>query len=401
MTWFGATTAISAIESGSPAARMATRGFPSIFEAWNPVENLDTGASGNVVPLASVESPLDSMARHDLVFVVWNGLGLRSEERSVLTTHFAEDSVRNALATRATLLARNPHIILLASLTYRNANIERSGIPEDSPFWKRDAAGQRISTAGIAKAGQQYFLDFARPDLQEAVAAQCRALIMTGVFDGCMMDWWGERIATDPVDPNGDHRVELIKRIRSAIGDDAILIGNTNDRIPEATAPYLNGMFMEGFGARYFSDWKKAASDLIWAQTHLKRPVITALEGWYLTTGRNDFARMREITTLALTHSNGYALFADPNSPTTTNHAHDWYPFWDKSLGRPQQSIGQSGPSGSFRREFERGTVIFNPPNNAAVHVHFKDIRKSAATGQSGRDFEVQAEDGDIFVREP
>lgn len=53
------------------------------------------------------------------------------------------------------------------------------------------------------------------------------------------------------------------------------------------------------------------------------------------TTGRNDFALMRMVTTLSLVFSNGYTLFSDPNSLPTPDHAHDWYPFWDKSLGKP------------------------------------------------------------------
>ena len=47
---------------------------------------------------------------------------------------------------------------------------------------------------------------------------------------------------------------------------------------------------------------------------------------------------MRATTTLALTHGDGYCLFSDPNPLPTPDHMHNWYPFWNKSLGRPLRS---------------------------------------------------------------
>jgi hypothetical protein len=350
------------------------------------------------VPLASVESADATLARHDLAFLVWNGLGLKAPERNLLATEFTPESVQAARKRRAHLLALNPHMVVLASLVYRNAN-DKSGIPEDSPWWKRDASGQRTPLPGHNPFGQQYWLDFAKPDFQALVARQCKALIDSGVFDGCMLDWWSDHLSGEPIDPNGVHRLELVKTIRAAIGDGGLLIANTNDEEPEWTAAYLNGMFMEGYGAKYFLDWRKAAADLVWARGHLRQPAFTLLEGWYQGTNRGDLARMRAITTLALTHSDGYVVFTDPNSPGTINHAHDWYPFWDKSLGKPTGPVAQKGPFGSFQREFEKGTAVFNPPTNASVKVRFEDTRASAATGQSGREFEVPAGDGDLFLR--
>jgi hypothetical protein len=379
------------------AARMATRSYPSVFEAWNPAENLER-SPGDVVPLSQVESPAATLARHDFAFLVWNGLGLKSADHNLLATEYTRESVEAARNRRAELLALNPHFVVLASLIYRNAN-DKSGIPEDSPWWRRDASGQRIPLPGRQQYGQQYWLDFAKPEFQRLVARQCKALVDSGVFDGCMLDWWSENLIEDPIDPAGEHRLELIKTIRAAVGADTLLIGNTNAGLPERTAPYLNGMFMEGFGARYFMDWRKATADMIWARSHLAKPAFTALEGWYEGSGRGDLARMRAITTLALTHSDGFVLFADPNSLNKVNHGHDWYPFWDKSLGQPIEPVGRKGPSGSFQREFENGTVIFNPPSSEPARVRFKDARTSAATGQISREFEVPPGDGDLFLR--
>jgi len=391
-----AQTAAAFADSDTPAARLATRPFPSIFEAWNPAENLHP-ASGAVTPLANVETPDVTLARHDFAFIPWRGLGLRTDTPGVAATDYTQGSVRTALKRRAAILKLNPHFVLLAAIPYRTASLSQSGIPADSPWWKRDASGQLVG-ANAAQDNDVTFLDFGKPEYQDHLADQCRALVQTGVFDGCMFDWWSERLPNEPVDPDGVYRLQLIKKVRAAIGEDALIIGNTNDHIPEATAPYLNGMYMEGFGAKYFADWRKAAADLAWGQPHLKKPAITLLEGWWETTSRDDLKLMREVTTLALTHSDGDVLFADPNSHQP-NHAHDWYPFWDHSLGRPTGPVAQKGPAGSFQREFEKGSAIFNPPENAPVKAHFNDARVSAATGKSGTDFEIEAGDGDLFLK--
>ena len=49
---------------------------------------------------------------------------------------------------------------------------------------------------------------------------------------------------------------------------------------------------------------------------------------------RDGGEHLRATTTLSLVRSDGYALFSDPNPLPTPDHLHDWYPFWDKSLGK-------------------------------------------------------------------
>jgi hypothetical protein len=123
--------------------------------------------------------------------------------------------------------------------------------------------------------------------------------------------------------------------------------------------------------------------------------VITAVEGWG---DRNDLRAMREVTSLSLTHSNGYVLFGDPNSLPTRDHLHDLYPFQNKTLGHPLSRLAESEPAGDFKREFENGTVIFNPPSNGRVSLHFPEERLSAATGIRSRDQQVDSGDGDLFL---
>ena len=388
-------TLSGAAYADSPAERIASRSFPSIFEAWNGAENLFE--NGTETPLDKTEGVNATLARHDFAFLTFNGLGLRpATPREALATRFDEKSLENARRRRERILSLNPHFVLLASIPYRN--VPGDQLPEDSPLWLRDRAGARVP-ASFAAGGKQFFLDYAKPATQAALAAHCKALIDTGVFDGCMFDNWNEHLPEDPVDPQGEVRAKLAAKMRAVIGDEALLVGNTNDRRPEKTARYLNGMYMEGFGAPYFLDWRKAALDMAWGAAHLRKPAFTLLEGWPTDAeGRGELSRMREVTTLSLTLSDGYALYADRNQHKV-DHAHDWYPFWRATLGAAKEPPRRADGAGPIRREFEHGTAVFNPPEGAPAELKFNEERVSAATGQHGRAFTVAPADGDLFLR--
>lgn len=107
---------------------------------------------------------------------------------------------------------------------------------------------------------------------------------------------------------------------------------------------------------------------------------------------------MRAVTTLGLTHSNGYVLFADPNPLPTPDHLHDWYPFWDAPLGKAEGTVSRCA-DGAYQREFGGGTVIYDPMSNGAVTVRFDTPRQRASDGSRGTSFAVPDCDGDIFLR--
>ncbi len=376
----------------SVTQRIKSRTYPSVFQAWSPAQNADSG-------------PEATEARHDLYFTGWqdyrsfrlqqaNGMqnGLKYKG---LASEFTKESIKHGLSVRQELLRLNPLMVLLAEVRYFDAKGDY--LPDDSPWWLRKN-GRRVHSPYF----DFYFLDFSNPGLQQQVAVQCHVLVKTGIFDGCFLDWWHDHNKYDKVDPQGEYRLKIIKGIRK-LEDKTILMGNTNGTLPVKTAPYLNGMYMEGFNSKFFPDWRAAASNLLWAQTHLRPPVITAFEGWYPENdqkARHDYALMREITAISLVFSDGYVLFSDPNSLPTPDHLHDWYTFWDKRLGSPTGPLGQPGPSGSYMREFEEGTVIFNPPGNARVHVHFPQVRMRATTQERSQDFDVNAADGELFLKE-
>jgi hypothetical protein len=320
------------------------------------------------------------------------GLVLNNPVNPGLSTGFTPESVQRALAFRAQLLALNPHAVLLVEIRYHDS---RPGyFPDDSPWWRRDGSGRRVRKTEGTSVNGYLMVDLSQPGLQDQVATLCAAAIDTGAVDGCMLDWWSR--------DDADHAA-IARKIRDKIGDRGVILVNTNGKLPTPSAPYLNGMFMEGFGASFFSDWRTAVKNVQWAATHLHPPTFTALELWYPngtpvsgTTGRNDLAKMRLVTTLSLCNGDGYVLYSDPFP--TPGHPHDWYAFWKPTLGAPVEAAGRINPDGSYGRNFQNGTVIFNPPDNHAVTVEFKTPVTRQSTQEIGTRFTVPDSDGEIFI---
>jgi hypothetical protein len=350
--------------------RIAGREFPSVFQAWNPADNLKK------------EDKLVTLARHDLVFHGPEFFGLKwNRPQTGLSTGFTPDSIAQGLKHRKEMLERNPRTILLAEIRYRDA--AKNFLPENHKFWKRTSDGKLA--AGWEEGGYLQ-LDLANVEFQKQVALRARAAVTSGVVDGVMLDWWQD----------DDDRLALIRRIRAAIGDKALILVNANDRKTPGSAGFINGYFMECYRSKTPADWQRIEETLVWAEANLRAPHINCLETWYQNS-RTDLNLMRATTTLALTMSDGYALFSDPNTLPTPDHLHDWYPFWNKSLGKPTGK-GMKQNDGTSKREFERGVVVYNPMGNGSRTVNFKETRLSLATGTKSKIHTVQPADGDIFI---
>ena len=351
--------------------RIEARSFPSVFQAWNPARNVQD------------PSPLHTMARHDLL---WHGptfFGLKWNHRPIgLADGFSGESIKAAIARRRKLLALNPNIILIAEIRYRDAH--KSYLPAGHAWWLRDKQGQIVPGW---KEGGYLCLDFHNAGFRRHVARQAKAAVASGAVDGVLLDWWSDDAS----------RLALIREVRQAVGDQAIILCNANTRTTPRTARFINGYFMECTRNRTAKDWKRIADMLVWAEANLRRPRVNCVETWFHTS-RDDLHLMRATTTLTLTHSNGYCLFADPNPLPSGDHLHNWYPFWNKSLGRAV-SAPKAGGDGTVRREFAAGTVVYNPMGNRSVAVVFSSPRKSVATGRTARRHELASPDGDIYLK--
>ena len=367
--WLGQDAAVGNEQSISE--RIAARDFPSVFQAWSPADNLRG------------ENELVTAARHDLIWhgVSWFGL-VWDKSPSGLGETVRPESIEEGLRKRRELLELNPNLILIAEIRYRDAS--RRFLPENHKSWRRNSDG--TLTKGWSE-GRFLQLDFDNPEYREHVAKRAAAVVKTGIVDGVLLDWWRD----------DDSRLELVKLVRKAIGDKHLIIANANDRTTPRTAPYINGYFMECYRSKTPKDWQRIAATLKWAEVNLREPRANCLETWFHNS-REDLNLMRATTTLALTCSNGYCLFSDPNPLPTGDHRHNWYPFWDNNLGKPT-AAGVTMPDGTIRRRFDSGTAVYNPMGNEIATITFDQPKTSASTGRTSNTHTLKSPDGDIYLR--
>lgn len=368
--------------------RVQSKRQPAVFQAWNPIDM-------PTLPLESSKDRLMAAAKHDLMWeepVSQLGYGVElvlgavwDHQHGGLATKFTEKSKKRALNNRRQMLQINPSMIFLLEVRWRDA--PGSFLPADSPFWKRDESGDRI--VGWNNGPEPYYLlEPSKTEFAENIARQCLIAIDSGIYDGIMFDW--------------DGHLPIVRTVRKKLGDEPLIVVNIHDRIHEAKryGKLINGAFMElsppgpGFSGRTLGTWKSTREALLFFETAFREPTVNCLEVWG---SRSDLRRMRAATTLSLTHSDGYVLFADPNPLKTPDHLHDWYEFWDTELGSALGELVER-PDGAYAREFEAGTVVYNPHRNQKIDLVFDTRRIRLSDGSIQTRFSMQAADGDIFL---
>ena len=251
----------------------ARRSYPSIFQAWNGIENRpDT-------------DELHRLAEHDLAFahpyallkIAWN----ISEEQPYagLATALNPNQFDTARQRKQELLSLNPNLLLLVEIRYRDARYvsrqneadvenwwEIGYFPPDSPYWLRDSNGKPVvgwgeDTNADGKIDENdkilgYLIDFTNPDMQNLMVNQAVALYKSGLFDGIILDWWNEDYATSSIavddwsetiltpEAELEARLAILRKIREQVGDDFLILVNANTRQIPKSAQYVNGLFI-------------------------------------------------------------------------------------------------------------------------------------------------------------
>ncbi|MGL4610778.1 MAG: putative glycoside hydrolase, partial [Trueperaceae bacterium] len=369
------------------AARVNNKAFPAVFAPWANIDQ-NTGEDDNT-----------KWAKHDLQFRTAASWGLKwSSGPEGTATSFTSDSIQKAKNNVAAVKAKNPNVIALVPILYRDADVSYLG--ETHPWWLR-------VNGSIVKGweeGNNNRIDFRNADFQNAFINKAKSIMATGTFDGIMLDWWNEDEVNYSIN-FGAERVKLVKKLREAIGSDALIIVNSNlSNIPEEGASSINGLYMESGDLDTRAEWDTARNTLTWAEANLRKPTINSFEVWYNkdTGSRGQEYIMRAGATFSLTQSNGYTLFADPNDLLVNgkhigDHKHNWYSFWSKGLGNPK-AAGYQRSDGAYQREFDNGIVIYNPVGNPAVKVTLPKAMYSRAQGKTVTEVTVNGFDGDIFT---
>ena len=313
--------------------------------------------------------------------------------------------------------------------------------PPDSPYWLKDNNGKPVvgwgeDTNGNGKIDENdeilsYLIDFTNPEMQNLMVNRAVALDKSGLFDGIMLDWWNEDYATSPIGVNNwsatiltpeaelEARLAILRKIRQQVDDDFLILVNANMRQIPKSAPYVNGLFMECYKQEHNKGYNldqilQIEKTLLWAEQHLREPRINCLEGWRVVTDyRGDLDTrvaernspenlqwMRMMTTLSLTHSDGYVLFGDDNAIPFPDHLHNWYDFWDIDLGQPiqEKAVQYQGIAGLFVRAFENGWAVYNRSGSEQT-VAFDERVVGTNSDKRQLTHKISDFDGEIFLK--
>ncbi len=365
--------------------RLENRAYPRIFTAWGDILNQPH------LP------PRQRGSLHDLAFG-----GLLFGHRYVYLggEWLVRGEQKAAVAKRDESILYNPDTVFIVEIRMRDA--KPYYFPEDSPYWIRDEHGNR-------KGDEYLLIDFTHPEVQDIIVEQAIAVDKCGLYDGIFLDWWKE-IKTvlrggSTFEAEQRARDNILERIRANTRPDFLILVNTNRRIIPRTGPFINGGFMEtGVPAAEIGDELEASlnkieDSLFWLDTNLREPRINSLEGETIPTeppdSPNNLRWMRAITTMSLTHSDGYVVFA-----IHPGHDHYWYDFWDADLGQPVGEKGQryQGTDGLYIREFTNGWAVYNH-SGESQEITLPELVAGVASGVEGTTHTLPNLDGEMYLR--
>ncbi len=357
--------------------RIENRTYPSVVARWGP------------------RNP----ELHDLWFDA-----LPHDLRFQETSHGAAivGTVNRAIRLRDEYLTTNPNMVFLISIQMRE--YRAGAFPQDWPYWIRDANGNVVSHWPGYN-----LIDFTQPYIQDRIVQQAIAVSKCGLFDGIFFDWWHESAQVlggfRTLEAEQRTRDNILQHIRANTRPNFLIMGNTNQRIIPRTASQINGGFMEtgipgiGTGADLERAITATENSLFWLEHNLREPRINGLEGYSLPGepfhSPNNRRWMRMLTTLSLTHSDGYVLY----TPTVASD-HTWHDFWDADLGRPMGEKGQlyREIDGLYIREFTNGWAVYNH-SGAEQTITLPDLASGVASGVEGLEHTLPNLDGEMYLR--
>ncbi len=421
---------ICIVDRSDIISRIENRSFPSLFGAWDykiinhpkPFEVLDW------------ETRKKLQTYNDLY---WSGLfrGLHwdfdSGEYKITTV---VGGVNYNLKVKSEMLELNPNFLFLVPLNVYGAYPQV--YPDNWGYWLRDENGERIKDEGWA----EYLIDYTLPGAIDHFVQRTVAIANCGLHDGIFIDWWSENPVFDVGPENIDHYfhgnradalIELARRIRESVGDDFLIIVNTNTRKIPRSAPYINGAYMEvtsgGKPNGYTRDELMQIEDsLLWYENNLRQPTANCLEGWAIRTipmnHERNLKQARAIITLGLTHSNSYITYSpgivkinhehfyeiweghyaehDAGIPHGHTHQKYWYDFYNVDLGKPigEKAKTYNGIDGLFIREFARGWAVYNR-SGSEREVQFERHVIGKASEFGGTTHVIGDLDGEIYLK--
>ena len=307
-----------------------------------------------------------------------------------------------AIQKRNELLAINPNMIFLVEIRWRSDTVDE--LEEDSPYWVRNADGSlNVANERLNRVA----IDFTHPAGQTRIVEQAIAVSKCGLFDGIVFDAWHDDAGALPhlynLEQEVRAKIAILQRIRARTRPNFLIQVNSNRSKLPRTGPHINGLSMEtGIPAWYSTDDKlenallSTENTLLWAEKNLREPYINGVAGQGIFTepANSPFNRrwMRTLTTLSLTHADGYALYQREYG--------DWYDFLEADLGYPVGGTAQfyEGRSGLFIREFTNGWAVYNR-SGKAQEITLPELATGVESRVEGTTHTLPNYDGEMYLR--
>ena len=303
---------------------------------------------------------------------------------------------------------RNPNMLFIPAIAV-HAHNDLDAFPPDSDFWLRDPDGQIIENDYAP--WDEWLLDILNPELQQLIVERVVGIAECGYFNGVMFDSWApfhfgiyEELYNIGNEEVIAAYITILKGIRARVRDDFLILVNRNERKSPHYAEWINGSYMEINSDPLFGyTYKKlieVEDSLLWNEEHLREPRINVLHGESVDQPINspDSLRwMRVITTLSLTHSDGYCTFRAP----VDGGANMWYDFYDADLGKPVEEKGQrcDGCDGLFIREFTNGWAVYNR-SGQPQKIQLPMQATGVASGITSTTHIVPDLDGEMYLKQ-
>ena len=304
---------------------------------------------------------------------------------------------------------KNPNMLFIPAIVVHGYSLDDDDILSDSDLWLRDADGQLIKREELpADYKPEGVLAILNPKVQQLVIDRAVAVADCGFFDGVLFDSWdgyhqyyyGKHFNIDG-EVVIQAYINILKGIRERVRDDFLILVNRNYGRSPRYAEWINGSFMETHRDRQdgysYEKLRGIEEALSWNEKHLREPRINVLLGQGVDQpidSPDNLRWMRVITTLSLTHSDGYSVFVTPDPGGIM-----WYDFYDADLGRPVGEKAQTYDNryGIFIREFDNGWAVYNRSGREQTITLPRS--EGVASGVVGTEHVLADLDGEIYLK--
>ena len=304
---------------------------------------------------------------------------------------------------------KNPNMLFIPAIAVHG--YQGDELPPDTDFLLRDADGQIV--IDDYRPWDIWMPDILHPKFQQLIIGRVVAVADCGFFDGVLFDSWDNthlffqslhNTATE--EEVIEAHITILKGIRERVRDDFLILVNRNERKSPRYAEWINGIYMEirrdhqdGYSYEKLKEMEEAVS---WNEKHLLEPRINVLHGEGVDQpidSPDNLRWMRVITTLSLTHSDGYSMFVTPDPGGVM-----WHDFYDADLGRPVGGIETKGQlyenrEGLFIREFTNGWAVYNRSGKPQDIQLPEQVSGWASGAKNKRWHTIPDLDGEIYLK--